>query len=299
MRNNAIILGLSLVWLFPASQVLAGAGTTSGVTLVQPSGSRAIAMGEAFTAVCNDVFAANYNPAANASAGTANAAMFYLKGFADDSFGSAGIYYPSKIGVFSAGLSYYSVGTIELIDYYGNERNVHAQADTLFVLGYARQIGRFSAGVRAKYLSSRLVEEYKGTARLFDAGIGFRLNKALVLGASTLNMGSSIRYIETSEKLPLAIRGGVAWEAYKIWPVPLLVTFDLVKQYQEDIKGQAGLEYTISKLFKLRAGYKSGSGWDGLAGGFGIEYNRFAIDYSYTNSVALGNVQSFTLGVKL
>ena len=64
-RAKSILFQSILLILFASPSVLfaKGAGTSGGLTLLEPFGARTAALGEAFTAVSNDIAAFGYNPA--------------------------------------------------------------------------------------------------------------------------------------------------------------------------------------------------------------------------------------------
>ena len=60
---NKAIFSVSLSLLGTGIAQAEGAGSTGGLALIEPSSARSAALGEAFTAMTNDIGAFSYNPA--------------------------------------------------------------------------------------------------------------------------------------------------------------------------------------------------------------------------------------------
>ena len=69
-----------------------------GLSLLEPTGARAASLGEAFSAMTNDITAFGYNPASLGSLETGQASFMYEKGLAEDSYGHFLIGTPSQKG---------------------------------------------------------------------------------------------------------------------------------------------------------------------------------------------------------
>ena len=108
--KNVLKLILAVLFSFTASSSLhaKGIGTSGGATLMQAPGARSAALGEAFTAVTNDVTAFAYNPASLKSLRGGHASFEYQRGIAEDSYGQFIIGSPLANGN-GAGLSVESV----------------------------------------------------------------------------------------------------------------------------------------------------------------------------------------------
>jgi len=65
-----------------------GNGTSAANTLLNPASARPAALGEAFTAMQDDISAMDYNPASVKSLSSGQASFFYQKGLTDDAHGN-------------------------------------------------------------------------------------------------------------------------------------------------------------------------------------------------------------------
>lgn len=80
----------------------------------------------------------------------------------------------------------------------------------------------------------------------------------------------------------------------------LLFTFDLTQPRDFNQQNSIGLEYSFEDLVFLRGGYKFNGDQQGVTAGLGLKYNKYRVDYSYTNYGAyLGNIHRFTIGFDL
>src|SRR5258706_11871870 len=83
-----------------------GVGTTAARVLSIPVGSRAIGMGEAYTAMADDVSSLYWNPAGIALLNQSQASFMYSKYFQDASISQAAVATPLENGGIGASVSY-------------------------------------------------------------------------------------------------------------------------------------------------------------------------------------------------
>ncbi len=250
-------------------------GTSGAIILSQPMGARASAMAEAYTAISGNIDCLYYNPAGIALLEKKQMSFTYQKGISDDNFGIINFGLPTKNGVFAGSLILYTAGDIELIDIFGNSRTVKSQEDYLAAFSYSRNLFKnVSIGLNAKVLHSTLVEDFSATAFAFDIG-GLYKRKNFSLGLAVQNIGTKLKYEDEGDSLPMNIRTGIS---YRINDLSL--GFDIIKPNDDDLKENIGMEYTIEKLFTLRAGYKIGYDLDSLTFGIGFNLKDFNIDYA-------------------
>lgn len=264
-----------------AASVLAGplpafasAGASGGLTLLEAPGARAASLGEAFSAVTDDVTAAAYNPAALATLTRPQTSVSYESGLVDDTFGriDAGL---RRFGV-SAG--YFSAGNVDLLEN-GVTRTVNAQRDLAASFGTADRFGPVAVGLSGKYLSSVLAETDRATAWAGDAGILY-IGRHATVGAAIQNIGTKITYVSEGDPLPRVARAGVA--------IPLRVgrvPFSLLGEAPYFINDRAwrpaaGVEVHAGPL-AFRAGYRSGTQLEGLTLGTGFSIRGLDIDYAF------------------
>src|SRR6267378_327417 len=90
-----------------------GVGTTAAPVLSIPVGSRAIGMGEAYTAMADDVSSLYWNPAGIALLNQSQASFMYSQWLKDLTYNNASVAVPLENGGIGARLSYISYGNID------------------------------------------------------------------------------------------------------------------------------------------------------------------------------------------
>src|SRR5262245_13379237 len=93
-----------------------GAGSSAGISLLQPPGARSAALGEAFTSVNDDVTAMSFNPASLATLKNRSASYLYQRGIADDYFSQLMIGMPREKDAWGLSIAYFNGGKMDLYD---------------------------------------------------------------------------------------------------------------------------------------------------------------------------------------
>ncbi len=276
------IAALSLLFIFPA---ICAAGTTTELPLLETPNARPSALGEAFSAMSNDISGLTYNPGSLATLENSHASFMYQQGIAEDSFGQLMLGAPSKNGGLGLSIGYYNAGDITLFDG-TTEKTVNAKTDLTATLGLARNVGDMSIGIAGKYISSQLIEANKATAMAIDAGLQMALSSSVRFGAAVQNIGSKLKYVEESYELPQIARAGMAFSLFqKSYPTTLAVE---APYYINDSELRMGLGIeTIAGPLAFRAGYRMGDSSAEMTFGAGFMLGSVNLDYAY------GLVQDF------
>lgn len=290
-----LFLNLLLIIKEPASAEI---GSSAGITLFQPIGSRASSMGEAYATAEGDVFSVHYNPSSDLT--HKQFSMLYQTGIADDSFGGLAIGLVFNSLRLSSTLVYYNAGEIELIDTNGNHTGVNAQTDYLFTLCLSKRLkNNVSLGGNLKFLNSTLVEKFSTTVFLFDMGVNYRVNKYIKIGVALQNLGNEVKYYNISEKLSWIFRIGISYSfSQSISPSSSFLAFDIVKiSHENKFKYHTGFEYTFKRLISFRLGYKMSYTLESWSLGFGLRLENASIDYAFVPFVDLGNTHKIGFSV--
>ncbi|MDD5687131.1 MAG: PorV/PorQ family protein [Elusimicrobia bacterium] len=287
-------------FLLPTSCLYAGSGTSGARILNQTVSARTVGMGEAFVAVCDDTNALYYNPAGLVNIEGNEIASMYLKGRVDENYGLVGwVGTPSNgIGSFGASFLYYDGGNFEWNNLDGTSRNVKAQQDIVGTIGYGKEIfNNFSLGLTAKYLSSKLVETYSGTAYAVDFGILYYTTvDGLSTGLAVQNVGTKLKYIEQGDALPMNIRLGIAYNKTVLQNHSFLIAIDTVKPNESNIRENIGIEYSFKETVFLRFGYKVGYDIDKVTLGAGFQMKGLKVDYGIGLVETLNPNQRVSIG---
>ncbi|GBD94305.1 hypothetical protein BMS3Abin05_01909 [bacterium BMS3Abin05] len=308
---------LSLLLITGTSGLLQ-AGTPGFEFLRTPVGARASAMGGAFVAVPGDVHDIFYNPSGLALVRQRVGAFSYLNNVLDFQSGFIAVAQPLPgLGTVGAGINYFNYGEFTKSDANGNELGTFGAGNLAVNISYANSLfSRTNApepdaavlnnihyGVSLKFIYSK-IDQYSSTAVAADFGLTYETPiQGLVLGGGIFNVGKSFSpFIHTKETLPLNYRFGFS----KILAhLPLQISVEGYKYRGEDFGFAFGGEFTITNNFFLRFGYNSigknqkiGISNDKFAGisfGTGFLWKDYHLDYGFTSSGAIGNLNRLTV----
>lgn len=278
-----ILLLLGCAGIFPC--YAEKSGQTAGLLIGQNVSPRASALGDAFTAVGDDIAAFHFNPASLASLHGSQLAFQRKQGaFSDDNTQlSVGTPLLGGAAGFSARL--YDTGKATLYD--GTvTKSVTAEKDYLFNMGYGFRVGNLDVGGNLRYLSSTLADEYKGTGSSMDLGVNLPLSSKIQLGLAGTAFATKIDYGGQSESLPKIYRVGASYKSdmpfMSAHRIPFLFLADAkYSATEKKVSPSIGLEGLIAEPLALRLGYKFNQGVEGFTVGFGFFVRNISIDYSF------------------
>lgn len=300
-------------------------GVTAAPVLQVPLGSRALGMGTAFTAVASDSSGPGYNPAGLARVDAHEAGFTFIAGAGESQIQHLAYAGPTPLSGIS-GNGYTSAGASLLFSQSGaielnrlkpdgslqSSQSLSAGSDLVASFGYAERVGMTPlnlsdssygvdhfVGVGGKYIRSTLVESYSASALAGDVGYLLNIPEAgWSFGASGLNLGGRLKYIEQADPLPATVRSGVAWQGGVPAGHSLLAALDGDYVLDERLwHVNAGLEYFWLKSYGFRLGYQFHRGDSaGLTAGFGLRWKgRILFDYAWALGNSFGNTHRFTV----
>ncbi len=308
---------LALAFLSLVLPVQAGApGTTSAVELQLPVGPRAIAMGEAYGAVSNDILSLYWNPAGLRQLGGVHFMAQYTDFIDTITYNYFAIGMPvGKKAAAGLGYKMVSSGEEEEISELGLPTGAKIGLSYMEVdLGFAYKLRHnVDIGLTAKYLSEKLESsEAKSASTLAaDIGVSYRPSvRNLTLALVFQNLGTGLKYGPEAEKLPTNIKVG---SAYKMFENNFTAAFDL--NFPNDNKPVASLggEYWYKDRLAGRFGYRYQGGLDwnandaggmgGLYLGVGLKIRTkgkvLGVDYAWSTQGYLGTVHRIALNLYL
>ncbi|OQY29999.1 MAG: hypothetical protein B6244_01695 [Candidatus Cloacimonetes bacterium 4572_55] len=264
--------------------------------------ARAAGMGQAFTGLCDDVNALEYNVSGLAFLNYLEAGVDHHEWLLDTRTTAIGLAFPlqgGKTGVLGIGLKYFDEGVIdETILENGEpvpvEGSTLSSSDISVRVGYGVQVAPgFSVGLAGNLTHIDLVGE---TTNAFsgDFGISYRNAQGFMVGISALHIGPQFAFDDKDEKLPFTIRGGLA----KRFGGETIVTpeghfaprhgeefnlaIDAVKQIDNKLKINVGGEaWFFNKTVAGRVGYRINEDIQGLTIGAGFRVKDFFFDYAF------------------
>lgn len=303
-QHGLIILIVTLIINFTTLAYSADNPASTGLSFLKlGAGSRAVSMGEAYTAVANDASGTYWNPAGLVNLSGTELMFTHNKWLQDitNEFAAFGF----RAGKNAFGVSFMS-NTIG-----GIERRVKASAepldilnahDIMFGLSYARGLGEnLSLGTTVKYLYQKIyIESASGLA--VDFGLQYQTPlQGLKTGLVFQNFGFMSKLQEESTELPQTIRLGLAYQLpFQILNGKFLLAADWMKILENTSHINFGFEYNFIHYLALRFGYQTGYDDKGLHAGFGVHFNRYRLDYAYVPFTSdLGNSHRISFGMRL
>ncbi len=312
MSARTRILALA-VCLVTGSGGSANGAETASFLKISP-GARPVGMGNAFTAVADDLNSLAWNPAGMAQAPKREAAFMHAQLFADTQYDFVGYAHPlsrHKLpGTLAFGVARLSQQPIGGRDSNRRRTGSFTAADTVYQAAYSRSVLKRTTnlGVSVKYLQSQLADT-RTNSYAFDLGIQRTIRSSkrpLTLGVSAMNIGPGMRYLDETNDLPLTFSVGAGLRAFS----SVLITADVRHRpnSQQTTYG-LGSEFALLSTLTFRAGYgtlfgasRSRAGGktplEGIGMGMGLKVGRVILDYSLAPSGELGNAQRVSLSTK-
>lgn len=318
-------LGVLLLFSPRVWAINSKAGTAAFTFLKIGTGAKAQSMGGAFAGLADDATALYYNPAGLTAQGE-NAQLFDEPAVISDEYESRNSFAASYINYLldfqygflgyarkldsstTAGVSvsYQNYGTFNKLDREGNDIGTFGASDFALGLTYSKRLSpRISAGITGKFIYEK-VESYSSNGLAADLGFMYLLTHEGTsrVGLTITNLGAQLKGLtpEHKDKLPTKIAAGIS---HQMVGLPLLFSGEIGKPFDSNFYGALGAEFISLKPLFLRIGwnsqgrdYKTGADNDafgGFAGGFGLAYRKYQIDYSYSSYADLGSVHRISL----
>jgi hypothetical protein len=331
-RNNYLIYAATVLIVVVAmsSSVLAGAGRTGGQILDLGGGTRAAALGDAFSAVDGDVTAAFWNPSGLGIMEDKQAAISYMDYSQLFGEASAGLYYAfftgalplAGSGTLGTTLQLQGQGEIAITtDSPEIQRYENLGTNWAWTVSYAdRLTNGLSAGISGKIIQMKL-GRHSGRAYAVDLGAQYDIPIAFTpirIGAAVQNWGTEIAFIDAnqSDPLPRKFRLGTAVTLYEVGHHDLRLIGDLIafidKLQEDDEDGveaflEANPDATRDQLLADRGVGRHAFEWRHLQKSVGLEYwlsNLLALRVGYKTEPAVDRAEfsdhvTYGLGVRL
>lgn len=288
------------------------AGTRAGQFLKLPVGAKAIGMGEANTALADDVNSIYYNVAGLARLEKKNAEYMYsgifLKnkaaGDSNPGYHWIGFAMPisETIGSAGIGLQYFTAGDINETDIRASKVGTFNPSDMAVNLSYARKLAMIPLGLNLKIINSKIKESATTVAVDLGAQSPMFMDNKLNFGFAVQNLGGKLKYETESDNLPVVLRLGSGFKPMENWTTGL----DFILPEDSDPILGLGTDYMhkINEDASIsgRLGYNSRNrkvdGFNGVTIGIGFGFRMATLDYVYSPAGDLASTHRFSLGVK-
>lgn len=303
MKQIRITKQLLLLLLLTTTVAYSQSAGNTGLSFLKYGfGARNIAMGDAGTALSNDLTNLFYNPAKLALTDGSEVLFMHNEWIQDVRSEVVG----AKTTIFGLPFALgFNVTSIDGIEY----REIPGEPITTFNANYffgSLSTGFFvtdeiSMGLSFKYLYEGILND-EATGFGFDFGINYVLPYEGVTASIVLkNVGSMNELRNESTKLPAEVRIGTAY-TYSLEDTKFDFTGGVEFQKYldtEDNHFNFGAEVLYNKLIALRAGYQSGFESRGFTTGAGLMWGNLKFDYAFLPfNLGLGSANLFSLQFK-
>ncbi len=281
--------------------------------------ARAIGMGEAYTAVTDDISSVYWNPAGLAPAFDNQAFFSHTEWPANIMHEFAAASYTNGVSTWAIFGSVLHMDDMEVTDEetFGPTGETFTNSDMAFGLSYAQQFtSKFSAGGTVKYLRQNLYE-YSINSYSFDLGSMYNTGwNNVKIGMALRNFGPDVKYRvdddgdgqydedpydlldndgdglidedgpELESKIPMSFSLGISGDIMRTDTSHWIASLQLDNVIDRMETWNVGTEYKLGNIF-FRAGYQINYDTNGFSAGIGWQVpTRFAIfnvDYAYTD----------------
>ncbi len=292
MNKTLLLILALLLGGLPRSARGAQSLTTGADFLLMTTGARPDGMGQAFSAVADDINTLSFNPAGLGNIRLPEIGYGHEIFFSDLTYDFLGAAIPAgDFGVF--GFGYLGLGTPPFNSTSDPNAPSVSVMDQALIGGWGKSFYDFHLGASVKYITEK-VTSLQGTGFAADFGFRVRLLPQWTLAGAVLNMGPGIQFASL-EPLPLVANGGLAWTAIEDPDHTLNLAADV--SYNTVANTQRfgfGMEYWFQNLVALRAGYLANSEDEGFSVGAGFQFQFFQLDYAFEPYNQLGSVHRFS-----
>ena len=299
-KSGLIKTLILLAFIFPALKYTDGMAGNSGIGYngapflkISPA-ARQVAMGEAFTALADDINVMRYNIGALSNIQKTSLAINFHNWIDDTKQGSVALGLPLWYGTLGVELTYFDEGEItELDEYFRLTGGKGHSNDILFHAGYGSRIKVLdriiSVGAGFKLIRMDLIGQ-QSTSFAMDAGAYYQL-KNFSFGAVFQNLGyKKIKFQNESASLPQSFKTGAAGRFAIGKTLNLNLASDIKWIAHEKLHYAVGGELDMNQLLFLRAGYQfQDTSPTPLSMGFGINMpmawfanSQTRLDYAYS-----------------
>ncbi|MFH1352176.1 MAG: PorV/PorQ family protein [bacterium] len=291
---SEIIFAITLLMMRGAG-FAAGVGTAGARFLRLGVGARPVALGEAFSAVADDVNAMHWNPAGLAQIDDSQASISHNTWFTDITEQTVSYAQPSgKTDSLGVSVRYIHMGKIESFDKDDIQLEDAEAYSLAFILAGSRKFSeKFYSGSNIKIIQRKLDEE---SALGVALDFGFLYKPGLLqLGLAVQNLGTGGAFISEADSLPVNIKTGIAC---RLFEKKLILGLDFNMPSDENSYAGLGAEYSLGSILLLRAGYNMrDSAGSGLSLGFGVKSSGWLIDFAYIPDDVFDYTYRVSLGV--
>jgi hypothetical protein len=298
IRSGIIrLVNVLMFALFFTRPAWASVGTEGASFLNIPVGGRPAALGSGYTAMAKDAYAPVWNPAGLGFLEDTQIGAQHLSYLESIHYEFLSLVHPFREGrALGFSVQYLGSGDIPSTNDAGDSIGDFSTYYAAYSLAYGHRLTeRLSLGGTAKWINAK-ISDLSANAFGFDFGTFFQASKRLALAGTLTNMGTKLKFINTGDPLPLALRLAAT---FQILPQAGLNT-EFVYRKNGLASGHFGGEWRPVEPIALRVGYRTDTlkGLSPLAGlttGIGVKVMGQEFSYAWLPYGDLGNTQYFSL----
>lgn len=280
------------------------AGTASAQFLKIAAGARGAALGEAYSALADDAFALDWNPAGLINVKT-NSMVFMHAPYLADTYVDYLAYAETAgdVGAWGVSFKYMNYGSISETDSSGVETGKFTPFDSAVNVGFACYVTgfnkdpeeRFVLGATGKFVRSQI----KGSDNTVSADIGvilpYMFENRFRLSLAAQNIMGTLRYDKEEAPLPLMLRLGSATRLTDHFTMTADIAAPRDNLPFLAMGGEVKISFTETTDAFLRAGFNTRAisdigGARNIALGAGARYKAYWLDYAFSPFGDLGTV---------
>lgn len=292
--------------LLAATKIWASAGTEGASFLDIPVGAGPAAMGSAYTALATNAYAPTWNAGAMGFVNGNEMAFQHLSYLEGIHYEYLSFVHPLSKGrdsgrTHSIGFSaqYLGSGDIAGTDANGNAIGDFSSRYGSYNLAWGMTLSqKLGIGVTGKLINAK-IDDVSANAYATDLGALYKATEKVQVGATILNVGSKLKFINEGDSLPTALRIGGAYKHSS----RLLASMEGVYRKNGLASFHAGGQWRPIETISLRVGYKTDtleglSAIAGLTTGIGLHLWGQEFAYAWAPYGDLGNAQYFSMLIK-
>jgi len=301
MKRLSLVLALFFVVFCCVESFAAGKGSTAWPIFRRPQSSKPDAI-TAVASIRGDLSGVFYNPS---TLGTiTKREMFFMTelGMAEDTFQGMIFGFPMGESGLAVGYIMYDAGMTTLYWIDGGaevEDEVNLQKDSLALLSYGFSLSKhLSMGLSLKYATSNIAEQTPNSyATCADIGLIYTQGiNGISISLAGQNMGSSEKFLDTTEELPTSGWLGIAY-THTVGDnnfIGIGVDAGYLVREERTLPG-IGIEYDIGN-FGFNVGYYAmRTDESSYQIGFGFSSSAFELGYAYLPAQFLNSVHRINM----
>ncbi len=284
-------------------------GTASGQFLKIASGARGAALGEAYSALVDDAFALDWNPAGLINIKNNSLAFThapYLAGAFSDYFAYAET--AGEMGSWGVALKYMNYGKISRTDSSGLVLNDFTPYDIAINVGFACYITgfnknpeeRFVLGAAGKFVKSKILSGDNTVSADIGLNLPYMFDNNFRMSLTAQNIMGTLRYDKEQASLPLILRLGTVTKLSDYFNLTgdMIATRDNLPFLA--MGGEVKLPFSEDMDTFLRAGFNTRAisdlnGTRNVSFGAGLRYKNYQLDYAFSPFGDLGSVHRISV----